>query len=174
MQPASWGSRAADTASGVAGGMPFDALLHLSLVGQLPEKATYSVCGVGPNQIKAAFQSAISGGHIRIGIEGQRQAAERRARERQLGAGDLGAAAGRHCGEARGHSGRGPQNPQFETADLGLGAESKGGDRPDRCAAFISEEHHPSINPYDSEKGVPCKKQSDGSASPWFYPWCWG
>lgn len=54
---------------GVAGGMPFDPLLHLSLVGQLPEKATYSVCGVGPNQIKAAFQSAISGGHIRIGLE---------------------------------------------------------------------------------------------------------
>jgi 3-keto-5-aminohexanoate cleavage enzyme len=54
---------------GVAGGMPFDPLLHLSLVGQLPENATYSVCGVGPNQIQAAFQSAISGGHIRIGLE---------------------------------------------------------------------------------------------------------
>ena len=54
---------------GVAGGMPFDTTLHLSLVKMLPEKATYSVCGVGPNQIKAAFISATDGGHIRIGLE---------------------------------------------------------------------------------------------------------
>ncbi len=54
---------------GVAGGMPFDPLLHLSLVKQLPPQATYSVCGVGPNQIKAAFISAVDGGHIRIGLE---------------------------------------------------------------------------------------------------------
>jgi 3-keto-5-aminohexanoate cleavage enzyme len=54
---------------GVAGGMQFDPLLHLSLIGQLPENATYSVCGVGPHQQKAALQSAIAGGHIRIGLE---------------------------------------------------------------------------------------------------------
>ncbi|MBW2061347.1 MAG: 3-keto-5-aminohexanoate cleavage protein [Deltaproteobacteria bacterium] len=54
---------------GVLGGMVFDPLLQLSLVGLLPEKATYSVCGVGPHQIPAAFQSIISGGHIRIGLE---------------------------------------------------------------------------------------------------------
>lgn len=54
---------------GVAGGMQFDPLLHLSLVGQLPENATYSVCGVGPHQQKAALLSAITGGHIRIGLE---------------------------------------------------------------------------------------------------------
>jgi len=54
---------------GVAGGMQFDPLLHLSLVNQLPENATYSVCGVGPHQHKAALISAISGGHIRIGLE---------------------------------------------------------------------------------------------------------
>jgi 3-keto-5-aminohexanoate cleavage enzyme len=54
---------------GVAGGMQFDPLLHISLVGQLPENATYSVCGVGPHQQKAALLSAISGGHIRIGLE---------------------------------------------------------------------------------------------------------
>ena len=54
---------------GVAGGMQFDPLLHLSLLGQLPENSTYSVCGVGPHQHKAALLSAISGGHIRIGLE---------------------------------------------------------------------------------------------------------
>lgn len=54
---------------GVAGGMQFDPMLHMSLVGQLPEKATYSVCGVGPHQHKAALLSAITDGHIRIGLE---------------------------------------------------------------------------------------------------------
>ncbi len=54
---------------GVAGGMQFDPLLHLSLAGQLPENSTYSVCGVGPHQHKAALLSAISGGHIRVGLE---------------------------------------------------------------------------------------------------------
>jgi len=54
---------------GVAGGMHFDPLLHLSLAGQLPANATYSVCGVGPHQYKAALISAVSGGHIRIGLE---------------------------------------------------------------------------------------------------------
>ena len=54
---------------GVAGGMQFDPTLHMSLIGQLPENSTYSVCGVGPHQYKAAFLSAITGGHIRIGLE---------------------------------------------------------------------------------------------------------
>jgi len=54
---------------GVAGGMAFNPLIHMSLVHLLPEKATYSVCGVGPNQIPAAFISAITGGHIRVGLE---------------------------------------------------------------------------------------------------------
>jgi 3-keto-5-aminohexanoate cleavage enzyme len=54
---------------GVAGGMIFDPMLHLSLVNLLPEKATYSVCGVGPHQIPAAFLSIIDGGHVRVGLE---------------------------------------------------------------------------------------------------------
>lgn len=54
---------------GVAGGMTFDPLLHMSLVKQLPENVTYSVCGVGPNQAEAAIQASITGGHIRIGLE---------------------------------------------------------------------------------------------------------
>lgn len=54
---------------GVAGGMAFDPMLHLSCKQILPENATYSVCGVGPNQVKAAFQSIITGGHVRVGLE---------------------------------------------------------------------------------------------------------
>ena len=54
---------------GVAGGMSFNPLIHMSLAHMLPGGATYSVCGVGPNQIPAAFMSAITGGHIRIGLE---------------------------------------------------------------------------------------------------------
>jgi len=54
---------------GVAGGMAFNPLIHMSLAHMLPEGATYSVCGVGPNQIPAAFISAITGGHIRVGLE---------------------------------------------------------------------------------------------------------
>jgi len=54
---------------GVAGGMAFNPLIHMSMKDLLPEGATYSVCGVGPNQVPAAFMSAITGGHIRIGLE---------------------------------------------------------------------------------------------------------
>ncbi len=54
---------------GVLGGMVFTPLLHLSLMGQLSENATYSVCGVGPHQVPAAFMSVICGGHVRIGLE---------------------------------------------------------------------------------------------------------
>lgn len=54
---------------GVAGGMSFNPEIHMALVHLLPEGATHSVCGVGPNQIPAAFMSAITGGHIRIGLE---------------------------------------------------------------------------------------------------------
>ncbi len=54
---------------GVAGGMTFDPLLHMSLVKMLPEGATYSVCGVGPWQNQSAVIASITGGHIRIGLE---------------------------------------------------------------------------------------------------------
>lgn len=54
---------------GVAGGMAFEPLLHMSLVNTLPEGSTYSVCGVGPHQVPAAFYTMIQGGHVRIGLE---------------------------------------------------------------------------------------------------------
>jgi len=54
---------------GVAGGMPWSTKLHLALVDMLPAGSTWSVCGVGPNQIPAAFQAVIGGGHVRVGLE---------------------------------------------------------------------------------------------------------
>jgi len=55
---------------GVAGGMTCNQKLHLSLVDMLPPGSTWSVCGLaGINQIPAAFQAVISGGHVRIGLE---------------------------------------------------------------------------------------------------------
>lgn len=54
---------------GVAGGMSFNPEIHMSLKHLLPENSTYSVCGVGPNQIQAAFMAAITDGHIRVGLE---------------------------------------------------------------------------------------------------------
>jgi len=54
---------------GVAGGMTFTPLLHMSLVNMLPEGATYSVCGVGPWQYQSAIIASVTGGHIRIGLE---------------------------------------------------------------------------------------------------------
>ena len=54
---------------GVAGGMTYDPTLQLALLQLMPDDATWSVCGVGPNQYKAAFLAAVHGGHIRIGLE---------------------------------------------------------------------------------------------------------
>jgi len=55
---------------GVAGGMTWNQKMHLALVDMLPSNSTWSVCGVaGLNQIPAAFQAVMSGGHVRIGLE---------------------------------------------------------------------------------------------------------
>jgi 3-keto-5-aminohexanoate cleavage enzyme len=54
---------------GVAGGMTWDQKLHIAMVDMLPAGSTWSVCGVGPNQVPAIFQAVISGGHTRIGLE---------------------------------------------------------------------------------------------------------
>ncbi len=54
---------------GVAGGIPFE-IGHLkTLIELLPPKASWSVCGVGPNQFPAGLCSAALGGHIRVGLE---------------------------------------------------------------------------------------------------------
>ena len=54
---------------GVAGGMPFDPQVHLGLINLLPKDATFSVCGVAPNQYWGALIASITGGHIRVGLE---------------------------------------------------------------------------------------------------------
>ncbi len=54
---------------GVFGGLSFDPLTLLAMKNVLPEDCTWSTCGVGPNQMPASMMSAISGGHIRVGLE---------------------------------------------------------------------------------------------------------
>jgi len=54
---------------GVAGGIPFTPMNMIHMESLLPPKATWSVCGVGPNQFPAAIMSSIMGGHIRVGLE---------------------------------------------------------------------------------------------------------
>ena len=54
---------------GVAGGIPFDARHLNTLIDMLPEGASWSVCGVGPNQFPAGICAAALGGHIRVGLE---------------------------------------------------------------------------------------------------------
>jgi len=54
---------------GVAGGVPFTPMNMVHLHSLLPEGATWSVCGVGPNQFPAGIMASIMGGHIRVGLE---------------------------------------------------------------------------------------------------------
>lgn len=54
---------------GVAGGVPFSPMNMVHMQSLLPEGATWSTCGVGPNQFPAAIMASIMGGHIRVGLE---------------------------------------------------------------------------------------------------------
>jgi 3-keto-5-aminohexanoate cleavage enzyme len=54
---------------GVAGGVPYEASMFAEMLAHLPEGATYSVCGVGPNQFRANMTSVVNGGHMRVGLE---------------------------------------------------------------------------------------------------------
>jgi 3-keto-5-aminohexanoate cleavage enzyme len=54
---------------GVAGGMPYDPYVLLRMRDTLPSEATWSVCGVGPAQFRSNILAAISGGHMRVGLE---------------------------------------------------------------------------------------------------------
>jgi 3-keto-5-aminohexanoate cleavage enzyme len=54
---------------GVAGGVPFTPQNMVHMQSLLPTDATWSVCGVGPNQFPAAIMASIMGGHIRVGLE---------------------------------------------------------------------------------------------------------
>ena len=54
---------------GVDGGIPatFDNLLHMTR--QLPEKATFSVAGIGRWQLPMTTAAIVLGGHVRVGLE---------------------------------------------------------------------------------------------------------
>ncbi len=54
---------------GAFGGVGFSTTMHMTMLNLFPENATYGVCGVGPNQVPAGFMSALTGGHVRIGLE---------------------------------------------------------------------------------------------------------
>lgn len=54
---------------GVAGGAAFNPHNFLAFKNHLPENATWSTCGVGPNEFPLAMMTAAAGGHIRVGLE---------------------------------------------------------------------------------------------------------
>jgi 3-keto-5-aminohexanoate cleavage enzyme len=54
---------------GVAGGVPYDPFNFARIKELLPEGASWSVCGAGPNQFAAGMTAAVNGGHIRVGLE---------------------------------------------------------------------------------------------------------
>jgi 3-keto-5-aminohexanoate cleavage enzyme len=54
---------------GVAGGVPYNVSNFARLRELIPSDASWSVCGVGPNQFKAGMTAAVNGGHIRVGLE---------------------------------------------------------------------------------------------------------
>jgi 3-keto-5-aminohexanoate cleavage enzyme len=54
---------------GVAGGVPYDPFNLARMKELLPEGASWSVCGVGPNQFSGGMTAAVNGGHIRVGLE---------------------------------------------------------------------------------------------------------
>jgi 3-keto-5-aminohexanoate cleavage enzyme len=54
---------------GAFGGVAYDPIMHMTMLGVLSEGATFGVCGVGPNQVPAAVMSIMTGGHVRIGLE---------------------------------------------------------------------------------------------------------
>ena len=53
----------------VAGGVPYDPFNLARMKELLPEGASWSVCGVGPNQFAGGMTAAVNGGHIRVGLE---------------------------------------------------------------------------------------------------------
>jgi 3-keto-5-aminohexanoate cleavage enzyme len=54
---------------GVVGGVPYDPYNLARMKDLLPEAASWSVCGVGPNQVAACMTAAVNGGHLRVGLE---------------------------------------------------------------------------------------------------------
>ncbi|MFC4077319.1 3-keto-5-aminohexanoate cleavage enzyme [Salinithrix halophila] len=58
-----------DFVMGMPGGIPADAKHLLLLVDQLPAGATWTVAGIGRNQLPMAALGVTLGGHVRVGLE---------------------------------------------------------------------------------------------------------
>lgn len=54
---------------GVCGGIPFNPLNFAHMIRDMPEDATWSVCGVSGQQFQAALCAIAWGGHVRVGLE---------------------------------------------------------------------------------------------------------
>ncbi len=54
---------------GVAGGIRLSPSSFALFAERVPDDATWSACGVGPNSFRAAFMAAANGGHVRVGLE---------------------------------------------------------------------------------------------------------
>lgn len=54
---------------GVAGGQRFRPESFAALVHNLPEGSNFTTCGVGNEEFPAIMQSALLGGHVRVGLE---------------------------------------------------------------------------------------------------------
>jgi len=54
---------------GVAGGMRFRPEAFMTLVHALPQGSSFTTCGVGTDEFLCIMQSAMVGGHMRVGLE---------------------------------------------------------------------------------------------------------
>jgi len=54
---------------GFQGAMPYTPKILQSMVDLMPDNAVFNVSAIGPAQLKAALQSLLLGGHVRVGLE---------------------------------------------------------------------------------------------------------
>jgi 3-keto-5-aminohexanoate cleavage enzyme len=54
---------------GLLGGVPYEPFNFARMRDLMPADASWSVCGVGPQQFQAGMTAAVNGGNIRVGIE---------------------------------------------------------------------------------------------------------
>jgi 3-keto-5-aminohexanoate cleavage enzyme len=54
---------------GLLGGVPYDPFNFARMKDLMPPDASWSVCGVGPQQFAAGMTAAVNGGNIRVGLE---------------------------------------------------------------------------------------------------------
>ncbi len=54
---------------GFQGAMPYSPKILQSMVDMIPDDAVFNVSAIGPAQLRAALQSLLLGGHVRVGLE---------------------------------------------------------------------------------------------------------